>query len=218
MLWDSDFTLLFVIWATAVISEPEQGTEPGLCCNRLKELEEQLLSQSDSKSWGFPPDLSCSKAATAALCHSTPSSFGQRCPKWGRSGISPPFIMISDWGGFPELSQLLSSIFSLLLSPTIFSALLAFQHIWISKISLCPYFSPWFLSEIFPTLLSAAPISASLLFLCPSCKWFAWWFLLSCFYQAFSSNIPAFAHFCPRFCLPSLSALGPHVLGLLDFS
>lgn len=105
MLWDSDYALLFVIWASAVVSEPEQGAEPGLCCIRLKELEKQLPSQSDSKSWGFPPDLTHSKAAKAALC--TTSSFSRQ-KIFRRSGVFvfPPFIMFSDQGGSPELSQL----------------------------------------------------------------------------------------------------------------
>lgn len=73
MLWDLGYTLLFVIWAIAVVSEPEQGTEPGLCCIRLKQLKEQ----SESKSWGFLPDLTCSKAATAAQYHSQPPPSGR---------------------------------------------------------------------------------------------------------------------------------------------
>lgn len=93
MLWDLDYPVLFVIWAIAVASEPEQGTEPGLCCMRLKELKEQPLSQTESKSWGFLPDLTCSKAAAAALCHSPASSFRQRCLRRGRrSGV---FFLLS---------------------------------------------------------------------------------------------------------------------------
>lgn len=35
--------------------------------------------------------------------------------------VLPPFVMLSDWGGSPELSQLLSSMFSHFLSLMIFS-------------------------------------------------------------------------------------------------
>jgi len=138
--------------------------------------------------------------------------------------VFPPFVMLSNCRGSPELSQHFSCMFSPVLSFThdfLLSAGLS-AHLDLLDSSSCdyrPYFSPQFLSESFHTLLSATPISAWLLFFSLSCKWFAWWFFLSCFYQASSSNIPAFTLFCPRFCLPSLSStLGLHVLELLDFS
>lgn len=90
------------------------------------------------------------------------------------------------------------------------SFLLAFQHIWISEISLhvniaLIFFSSISLRKFLQVLICSSNLCLLLLLL--SCKWFAWWFLLLCFYRASSSNNPAFTLFCPRFCLPSLSAL-----------
>lgn len=81
----------------------------------------------------------------------------------------------------------------------------------------CPYFSPRFLSESFPTLLSATPISAWLLFFFLSCKWFAWWFLPSCFYQASSSNIPAFVLFLSKVLFTLSICSGSTCFGAVGF-
>lgn len=97
------------------------------------------LFQSACKSCSLLPELTCSKAASAALCCSPTSFSRQRCLRRGRrpfSRVFPSFSMLSNWQGSPELSQLFNCMFSQFLPFIIFCSLMAFQHIWSSEISL----------------------------------------------------------------------------------
>lgn len=206
MLWDLDYTLLFVIWATAAVSEPEQGTEPGLCCIRaertaaLTKWGQELsfssrpdLQQQQHCGIAEPPPLGRGEAEDLGWFSSFHDALGRF--SWAITAFQLHFLTISLPHDFLysagvsahlNLSDFSSSLFFSLIS------LRNFPHVVICSSHLC------LAAVSFPELQVVCMVVSPVMFL--------------------STNIPAFAHFCPRFCLPSLSALGPHVLGLLDFS